>query len=44
MKDFKCVGLAIWNQSVALVNPAMPAKTLADFVALAPTSRASRCR
>ena len=35
MKDFKCVGLAIWNQSVALVNPAMPAKTLADFVALA---------
>jgi tripartite-type tricarboxylate transporter receptor subunit TctC len=35
MKDFRCVGLAIWNQSVALVNPAMPAKTLADFVALA---------
>ena len=35
MKDFKCVGLAVWNQSVALVNPTMPAKTLADFVELA---------
>ena len=35
MKDFKCVGLAIWNQSVALVNPGMPAKTLAEFVTLA---------
>src|SRR5271169_2748668 len=35
MKDFKCVGLAVWNQSVALVNPAMPAKTLAEFVELA---------
>jgi tripartite-type tricarboxylate transporter receptor subunit TctC len=35
MKDFKCVGLAIWNQSVALVDPAMPAKTLAEFVELA---------
>ena len=35
MKDFKCVGLAIWNQSVALVNPAMPARTLAEFVELA---------
>ena len=35
MKDFRCVGLAIWNQSVALVNPAMPAKTLAEFVELA---------
>jgi tripartite-type tricarboxylate transporter receptor subunit TctC len=35
MRDFKCVGLAIWNQSVALVDPAMPAKTLAEFVALA---------
>ncbi len=37
MKDFRCVGLAIWNQSVALVDPAMPAKTLADFVELART-------
>jgi tripartite-type tricarboxylate transporter receptor subunit TctC len=35
MKDFKCVGLAVWNQSVAVVNPSMPAKTLAEFVALA---------
>jgi tripartite-type tricarboxylate transporter receptor subunit TctC len=35
MKNFRCVGLAIWNQSVALVNPAMPAKTLAEFVELA---------
>jgi len=35
MQDFKCVGLAIWNQSVALVNPSMPVKTLADFVELA---------
>jgi tripartite-type tricarboxylate transporter receptor subunit TctC len=35
MQNFKCVGLAIWNQSVALVNPEMPAKTLADFVELA---------
>jgi tripartite-type tricarboxylate transporter receptor subunit TctC len=35
MQNFKCVGLAIWNQSVALVNPEMPAKSLADFVELA---------
>ena len=35
MKSFKCVGLAIWNQIVAVVNPSMPAKTLAEFVALA---------
>ena len=27
MKDFKCVGLAVWNQSVALVHPSMPVKT-----------------
>jgi len=32
MANFKCVGLAIWNQSVALVNPSMPVKTLAEFV------------
>ena len=25
MKGLTCVGLAIWNQSVAVVNPAMPA-------------------
>ena len=35
MQDFKCVGLAIWSQSVAVVNPSLPVKTLADFVALA---------
>ncbi|SDS67289.1 Bug family tripartite tricarboxylate transporter substrate binding protein [Bradyrhizobium canariense] len=32
MQNFKCVGLAVWNQSVAVVNPSMPVKTLADFV------------
>jgi tripartite-type tricarboxylate transporter receptor subunit TctC len=32
MKNFKCVGLAVWNQSVALANPDMPVKTLAEFV------------
>jgi tripartite-type tricarboxylate transporter receptor subunit TctC len=37
MKGFRCVGLAIWNQSVAVVNPAMPAKTLAEFVEFART-------
>jgi tripartite-type tricarboxylate transporter receptor subunit TctC len=35
MKDFKCVGLAVWNQSVALVNPSMPARTLTEFIELA---------
>ena len=35
MKDLKCVGLAIWNQSVAVVNPASSARTLAEFVDLA---------
>ena len=35
MKDLKCVGLAIWNQSVGVVNPASPARTLAEFVDLA---------
>ena len=28
LKDFKCVGLAVWNQSVALVHPSMPVKTI----------------
>ena len=37
MKDFKCVGLAVWNQSVALVHPSMPVKTLGEFVELART-------
>jgi tripartite-type tricarboxylate transporter receptor subunit TctC len=35
MKDFKCVGLAVWNQSVAVVNPTMPVKTLGEFIELA---------
>ena len=35
MKGLKCVGLAIWNQSVAVVNPSMPAKTLGEFIELA---------
>jgi tripartite-type tricarboxylate transporter receptor subunit TctC len=35
MRDFKCVGLAIWNQSVAVINPSTPARTLGEFVELA---------
>jgi tripartite-type tricarboxylate transporter receptor subunit TctC len=35
VKDFKCVGVAVWNQSVALVPPSMPVKTMAEFVDLA---------
>jgi tripartite-type tricarboxylate transporter receptor subunit TctC len=35
MRDFKCVGLAVWNQSVAVVHPSMPARTLGEFVELA---------
>ncbi len=35
MRDFKCVGLAVWNQSVAVVHPSMPAKTLGEFVEIA---------
>ena len=35
LKDFKCVGLAVWNQSVALVHPSMPVKTIREFVDLA---------
>jgi tripartite-type tricarboxylate transporter receptor subunit TctC len=35
LKDFKCVGLAVWNQSVALVHPSMPAKTIGEFVEIA---------
>jgi len=35
MQGFKCVGLAIWNQSVAVVSSSMPAKTLGEFVELA---------
>lgn len=35
LKDFKCVGVAVWNQSVALVHPSMPVKTIGEFVELA---------
>jgi len=35
MQSFKCVGLAIWNQSVAVVAPGVPAKTLGEFIELA---------
>ena len=35
MKGLKCVGLAIWNQSVAVINPSLPVKTLGEFVELA---------
>src|SRR6478672_10830524 len=35
LRDLKCVGLAVWNQSVALVHPSMPAKTIGEFVELA---------
>ncbi len=34
-RDFRCVGLAVWNQSVALVHPSMPVKTIGEFVELA---------
>jgi tripartite-type tricarboxylate transporter receptor subunit TctC len=32
MRDFKCVGLPVWNQSVAVVPASFPAKTLKEFV------------
>jgi tripartite-type tricarboxylate transporter receptor subunit TctC len=35
IKDLKCVGLAVWTQSVAVVNPTLPAKTIGEFVELA---------
>jgi tripartite-type tricarboxylate transporter receptor subunit TctC len=35
IRDFKCVGLSVWNQSVIVVPAAMPVKTLKDFVAKA---------
>jgi tripartite-type tricarboxylate transporter receptor subunit TctC len=28
LKDFKCVGLAVWNESVAIVPPSLPVKTI----------------
>src|SRR3982751_3386535 len=35
LKDLRCVGLAVWNQSVAVVHPSMPASTIKDFVEIA---------
>jgi tripartite-type tricarboxylate transporter receptor subunit TctC len=35
MKDLKCVGLAVWTQSVAVVSPSLPVKSIGEFVALA---------
>jgi tripartite-type tricarboxylate transporter receptor subunit TctC len=35
LKDFKCVGLAVWNESVALVPPSLAVKTIGEFVELA---------
>jgi tripartite-type tricarboxylate transporter receptor subunit TctC len=35
LKDLKCVGLAVWNQSVALVHPSMPVGTIREFVEIA---------
>src|SRR3954451_14726160 len=35
LRDFKCVGLVVWNQSAAVVPVGMPVSTLKDFVELA---------
>src|SRR4029078_10086245 len=35
LKDLRCVGLAAWGQSVALVHPSMPAGTIKEFVEIA---------
>jgi len=35
MKDLKCVGLAVWTQAVAVVNPTLPVKSIREFVELA---------
>lgn len=35
MRDFKCVGLVVWNQSAAVVPVNFPVTTLKDFVELA---------
>jgi tripartite-type tricarboxylate transporter receptor subunit TctC len=35
VKNLRCVGLAVWNQSVAVVNPSLPVKTIGEFVELA---------
>jgi tripartite-type tricarboxylate transporter receptor subunit TctC len=38
LRDFKCVGLVVWNQSAAVVPVTMPVNTLKEFVALAKAS------
>src|SRR5438093_11591588 len=35
VKDFRCVGLAVWTQAVAVVHPSMPAKTIGELVEVA---------
>jgi len=35
LKSFRCVGLAVWNESVAVVPPSLKVKTISEFVALA---------
>jgi tripartite-type tricarboxylate transporter receptor subunit TctC len=35
LRDFKCVGLVVWNKSVAVVPPSLHVKTMAELVALA---------
>lgn len=35
LRDFTCVGLAVWNESVAVVPPSLKVKSIAELVALA---------
>jgi tripartite-type tricarboxylate transporter receptor subunit TctC len=35
LQHFRCVGLAVWNESVAVVPPSLNVKTIGEFVALA---------
>jgi tripartite-type tricarboxylate transporter receptor subunit TctC len=35
LRDLKCVGVAVWNQSVAVVPAALPVKTMQEFVSYA---------
>jgi tripartite-type tricarboxylate transporter receptor subunit TctC len=37
LRHFRCVGLAVWNQSVAVVPPSLGARTIGEFVELART-------
>jgi tripartite-type tricarboxylate transporter receptor subunit TctC len=38
LRDFKCVGLVVWNQSAAVVPVTMPVNTLKQFVGLSKAS------